>query len=169
MELSKQERLILINQYSILEKLDPECAEDYANKRTALEAGYSLHYSWLFERVSDDMSIEECKEVLSVLEMYRAIIKWYQDAKQLNAVGAAKYRFLGFDGNNESKQLAYCSYLIKREHRFRELLDGNDDGELNSHCPMLGKYRAMLAIWESYGDARFDLSGEQVEELLSAR
>jgi len=40
---------LLINQYKILERLCPGEAEHYAQLRTALERGYALEYSDLFE------------------------------------------------------------------------------------------------------------------------
>lgn len=44
MKLTKVERLILSNQYSILEKLYPEEAEHYHLQKKIVENGYSLHY-----------------------------------------------------------------------------------------------------------------------------
>lgn len=43
MELSKLERLNLINQFFILEKLYPEDANYYATHRKAIQEGYKLH------------------------------------------------------------------------------------------------------------------------------
>jgi len=142
----------------------------YANKRSALEAGYSLHYSWLFEWIDDDMPAEDCKEVLAILEMYRAIAFSYfrlNDTKQLTD---SKYQFPGFDGNNEGRQYGYCSYFITELGRYQELLYGNEFYDLNSHCPMLPKYKRMLEIWDGYGsiEAKMNLSQEQIEELLEA-
>ena len=73
MQLTKIERLNLIHQYLILEKLYPELQQHYSELRQALEDGYSLHYSWCFEYLSKDMPEEECRKVLDILDMYRAI------------------------------------------------------------------------------------------------
>ena len=73
MELTKIERLSLINQYLILEKLYPEEKEHYSELRQALENGYTLHYSWCFDFLSDDMPIDECKKVLDILDLYRSM------------------------------------------------------------------------------------------------
>ena len=104
MELTKKDRLVLINQYAILEKVDPSNAKGYVNKRTALEAGYALHYSWLFDGIEDDMSIEDCEEVLSILEMYRAIAFSCFKINNTRNIDNPKWRFPGFDGNNETEQ-----------------------------------------------------------------
>ena len=39
-----EQRLILINQYKILEKLYPEDAKTYARYQEILNKGYTLHY-----------------------------------------------------------------------------------------------------------------------------
>ena len=47
-----EQRLILINQYKILEKLYPEEAETYSQHREILEEGYTLHYNDLIKVIS---------------------------------------------------------------------------------------------------------------------
>jgi uncharacterized protein len=74
MKLTKIERLLLVNQLLILEKLYPESAKAYKQERTALREGYELHYKDLFHLIEDEtLSEDQCREVLDVLEMYRAI------------------------------------------------------------------------------------------------
>lgn len=170
MELTKKERLILINQYAILEKVDPANSRDHALKRTALEEGYTLQYGQIFSGIDEEMSIEDCKEVLSILEMYRAITFSYFKINNVKTIDEDKYLFKGFDGNNETEQFSYCSYFISELGRYQELTYGNEFYDFNSHMPMLDKYRRMLAVWESYGDtmAKMNLNQEQIEQLLEA-
>ena len=66
-----EQRLILINQYKILEKLCPEDAEVYSQYREILEGGYTLNYNDLLQMISDDISEEQLREVLDILDMYR--------------------------------------------------------------------------------------------------
>lgn len=170
MELTLKERLILMNQYAILEKLDPENAKDYANKYKALDYGFTLNYAWLFENMSEEMSKEECEEVINILTMYRAITFSYFNINNTKNVSEKKYKFIGFDGNNEDKYYSYCNYFIMDLGRFQELTYGSSYPALNSHMPMIDKYRRMLKVWKGYGeiDRRMNLDAAQIEALLEA-
>ncbi len=168
MNLTKKDRIILSNQLKILEKLYPDEAEYYANHRKAIEYGFRLHYSWIAEHIDDDeMSEEECKEVLDILDMYRAITYSYKKIRSETNIDENEIRFRGFDGNNETKQFSYTNYFINDLGRFKELKFGSEYPDFNSHCPMIEKYRRMLTIWNSYTD-KFNLSEEQIKELLKA-
>lgn len=171
MELTLKERLILMNQYAILEKLDPENAKDYANKYKALDYGFTLNYAWLFENMSEEMSKDECEEVINILNMYRAITFSYFTIHNTKNISDDRYKFKGFDGNEESKYYSYCNYFIMDLGRFQELTYGYNYPDLNSHSPMLKKYRLMLNIWEGFGeiDRRMNLDAAQIEALLEAK
>ncbi|WP_250131935.1 YfbU family protein [Stutzerimonas nitrititolerans] len=169
MNLTKLERLNLINQFLILEKLYPEDSDYYAKHRKALQEGYTLHYKWIFEHLYDELSEEECKEVLNILEMYRAIAWSYMQNTGKSEVDERRYQFAGFDGNNETSQLSYTSYFIIELDRFQELLYGKEYNDFNSHMPMLEKYRRMLAVWQGFGSQnKMSLSKDQIENVLEA-
>jgi len=143
-------------------------AKYYANHRKAVEYGFKLHYSWIAEHIDDDeMSEEECKEVLNVLDMHRAITYSFNRIKDQTDLTVDDVRFRGYDGNNETRQFSYTNYFITDLGRFDELKFDAEYPDFNSHCPMVEKYRRMLVIWESYPD-KFDLSEEQIKELLEA-
>ncbi len=167
MELSKMERLNLSFQLKILEKLYPEEASYYAEHRKAIEEGYSLHYDWLLETIHDEMSIEECKEVLDILDMYRAITYSLEKIEDKSNLNETYLKFSGFDGNHESEQLAYTRYFIYDLDRYKELTYGNDLPDLNSHCPMLGKYRKMLVEWKKC-ENQLNLSKESINQIINA-
>lgn len=167
MELTKKERLAFIYQLRILEALYPDEATDFAHKRTALEDGYALHYEWLTETLNDDMSAEECREVLDILDMYRAITFGLEKLVEGDVLREHRLtKFLGFDGNNEGQHMAYVRYLIMDLDRFEELKHGKLPS-FNSHMPMLGTYRAMLARWEPIAN-KFELSRDQLAAVLGA-
>ena len=151
MKLDKKERLILANQFKMLEKLYPEEANDYSNHRKALEGGFSLHYAWMVEWFSDEMSEDECREVLDILSMYRAITFSYRDINDKSDIDSLLVKFQGFDGNEEPRQYSYASYFINDLKRFDELTYGLEFPELNSHSPILDCYRAMLVFWKNNG------------------
>jgi len=168
MDLTKLERIGLINQFLILEKLYPEDADYYAKHRKAVQEGYKLHYEWIFEHLYEEMSEDECREVLDILEMHRALAWSYMDITGSTDV-EPKYRFIGFDGNNESSQLSYASYFIIDLDRFQELLYGKEYWDLNSHMPTLDKYRRMLDIWRSIDKQnKMRLSMEQMNQIVEA-
>lgn len=58
MELTKIERLILMNQYRILAKLYPEEEKDCEIAIKILANGYKYNYSSLFRYMDDDLSEE---------------------------------------------------------------------------------------------------------------
>lgn len=170
MELSKLERLNLINQFLMLEKLYPEEADYYAQHRKALEGGYKLHYQWIFDHLDDEVSSAACQEVLDILEMHRAFAFSYMHANQKKeVVDDERFRFRGFDGNEEPRQLSYASYFIMELGRFQELLYDKEYSDLNSHTPMMPSYRDMLKIWKSFETReRMRLSIEQINQILEA-
>ena len=168
MELDKKERLILSNQLKILEKLYPEESDYYARHRKALEEGYALHYNWLFENIDDEMNAEECKEVVDILDMYRAISFSYQKLEDKGELEGHYYlEFRGFDGNNETKQMAYAQYFMIDLDRFKELRYDQPSPDLNSHMQMMPKYRNMLSKWKNCKDKNH-LSKDDIELILNA-
>ncbi|MCK5270228.1 MAG: YfbU family protein [Sedimentisphaerales bacterium] len=165
MDLSKKERLIIVNQLKILEKLYPEEAKEYSNHRKAIEQGYKLHYSWLTEWLYDEMSEDECKEVLSILEMYRAITSSYRSAEDKQGLEESEIKFPGFDGNEESNQFGYTLYFIVDLGRYDELRGDAEYPDFNSHRPKLKKYKKMLEIWNKY-ENKHSLTITKIKELL---
>lgn len=167
--LTKKERLMLINQYLILEKLYPESADSYRRNRRALEDGYTLHYGWLYHYMGDDMSVEDCRYVLSVLELYEAISWSYRDLveQKANLDGLTKddIRFMGFDGNQEPEFLGYARYFVHDLNRFNALVEG--DGYLvpNSHYPTTEMYRQQLARWKHMRRPR-NMEASEIKEVL---
>lgn len=166
MEFTKKERLQLINQFMILEKLYPEEADYYEKHRIALEKGFSLHYRWIFEHIWDDLPESECRKVLDALELYRAITHSFDSLTEKKTLTQSKIRFPGFDGNNESHHLAYARYFIVDLGRYEELVKDQEYPDFNSHCPMLDKYGRMHEAWLAQGSP-LAMSAEKIEKLLS--
>lgn len=145
MELSKKDRLLLINQYRILAALDKESGAQYFELIEILERGYSIFYSLIDEWVSEDMPEEEGRFVLNILDLYRAIEDIKRASKDQRILSHDYSFFHGFDGNNETQHMAFCRFLIETQGKFQEqkpYLLRNDN--LNSHMPMINKYERML-------------------------
>jgi len=165
MELTKKERLAFIYQLRILEALYPSEAPYFSQNRTALENGFSLHYGDLSESLNDELSEEQCKEVLDILDMYRAItfgLRELDDGDDLRDHHRAK--FIGFDGNNEGQLMAYVRYFIVDLDRYDELKEGKFSS-FNSHMPMLPTYQEMLTRWALL-DKKHKLSRDDIVAVL---
>ena len=167
MELSKKDRLVLINQFLILEKLYPDETDYYEKHRLALQQGFSLHYEWILENVWDDLSEADCRSVLNALAVYRAIVYSFDELEARHDLTEERVRFPGFDGNYESQYLAYARYFIVDLGRYEELRRGQEYPDFNSHSPMLDKYSRMHEQWESWGRP-LSMSAEKIIVLLEA-
>lgn len=163
-ELSKKERFLMASLLQLRELLDPEEARFLAPHREAIEAGYELHYSWLFESFYDPMTRDECKEVINALEVYRAIA--YSVRHHPQPPESIWYPFPGYDGNNETSQMLYAHYFTVRLGRYSELDGGRETTALNSHRPSRRKYSAMHDLWVRTFERGYELTEGQVRELL---
>src|SRR5579862_8619340 len=67
LKLSSAERVILANQFRILEILNPEEREEFVQKREIVEKGYLAHYSELNRWFSPEMPSDESREVIDIL------------------------------------------------------------------------------------------------------
>lgn len=173
MELSKKDRLILVNQYRILQKLSKEGyeIEDYETKINALLNGYILHYEDLFDEFSEtELSVEESRYVLDVLELYRAIIFSYNRLCGENLITKLTDKdiaFPGFDGNDECQYLSYARYFIEDLGRYDEIKQYCAERDLNSHMNTTARYKNMLADFSNIENRyRYCMSEEQILKLL---
>jgi hypothetical protein len=169
--LTKLERLVLINQFRILEKLYPQEAPDLSVHRLALEGGFELQYSVMFESFGTGLDSKQCKFVLDVLDMYRAMRRAHANLSvdERASITESDLRFEGFDGNNEPGYWAYTRYFICDLGRFDEFRPVTDSfGSFNSHQQMLHIYTRMLAAWRKCSD-RFQLSANDIRNILASR
>ena len=165
MELSKQERLILSNQYRILENLYPEETETFRECRKIVEDGYALDYEEISRHIYNELNEGECTEVLDILSMHQAL---HQSAQALTDEPEIAISFHGFDGNNETKQMAYTRFYINELHRFVELTEIAQAPDYNSHYPTSGRYRLMLDEWNQCNDKN-NLTREEINRIINVR
>lgn len=171
-KLSLKDRIILANQYRILETLYPDEAGDYERMRTIVEEGFEYHYDMLNQGIAEGevLNEEEGQEVFDVLEMHRALKFSYQQLKESDKKGInpEQLEFDGFDGNNETKKWIYVRFLVHKEHRWEEVLEGRPNFDLNSHSPTEELYARMLRKWKSF-DGKFPLSASEIKQVLAER
>jgi uncharacterized protein len=163
--LSKKERLFLINQYRILALLDEEQADYYQKCIMILESGYEFNYHDLDQFIDEPMSAEESRETLDILSMFRVLNDSYKRLEDKSGIEEWQIKFGGFDGNNETGEMAYVKFLAEQDDRFTDVIER---GKYNSHCPCLGRYRKMLQYFQrNFPDAQI-LTKEQMQEVANA-
>lgn len=163
MELSKFERLVLLNQYRILEKVDPGQADSWARSATVIENGYTLEYEDLVRGFDEDVPLEVCQEVVQILDMFRMIQNTLRTADAKNSVDRKKAAFGGFDGNAGTGHYGYARFVIEEQGRWKDL----KSSDLSSHWDTLPRYRAMLAEWKLSADPT-DLTLDDVKRIVAA-
>jgi uncharacterized protein YfbU (UPF0304 family) len=167
-EITKKDRILLINQYRILASLNPTESDRYEELIEVLERGYKVFYSMVDDWVSEDVPVEKSILVFDILNIYR----WVEDFKRGNLSQAILQHpftiFRGFDGNEESEYLGFARFLIGQQGKFAEqkqYLKNNDN--LNSHFPMIEKYRKMIARWKEM-NSPYQMNEQQIISILDA-
>jgi uncharacterized protein YfbU (UPF0304 family) len=161
--MTRHERLILSNQFAILEKVDPNQAEFYHQAQEILQYGYEAEYSRLWDYISpDEFTRHQSEEVNNILEMFRSLADAYGTLEDKAGIEPHNISFLGFDGNNESDQMAYARFLRDELHAWESVLTR----DLNSHHPTLDRYRQMLTRYTQSAD-RFHLTRGDIIRIIA--
>ncbi|MFP5111611.1 YfbU family protein [Bacillaceae bacterium C204] len=168
MNLSKVERLILINQFTILEKLNPE-EHSYELNKEILVNGYKHNYGEIFECLHDEVSEEVSQEVWDILQMYRSLNFSYRNLEDKGDIDETSLKFRGFDGNNETNHMVYARFVLHDLDRYKELWNDEKYPDYNTHSPRIGKYRRMLSVWQQVSERyNNDLSIDEIKSILNA-
>lgn len=166
MELSKKERLMLINQYRILSILNPDGAPNYNVRIKMLENGYSLHYDELFGWLDEGMSKEQCQEIIDILDMYQCLWNSYKKLRDKKGINKKDVRFPGFDAKEEERELNYAEFVMYSLKRYKEFHQRRRLPNHDSYKAMLGQYRTMLSVWKSLGSKKL-LTREEIIQILN--
>jgi uncharacterized protein len=162
MQLSITERLILCNQYRILEKIFPNESETCTQFQNILKNGYQLHYCEIFQSINEEpMTRDQSKEVLDIMSMYQEMQDLYNKIPDKSCIDLDQLTFPGFDGCNESNLLEYARYCIEdlgQYNRLRIIY-------LNSHHPTIDMYRRMLDEWR---EVQYCARKEDIIRILAA-
>jgi len=144
MILDVKDRLVLSNQYRILEKVDPDNAETYARNREIVESGYEISYDWIADHIeSEPMKEEACREVFDILDMYRRLRSSYDKLADKSGIDANDVDFPGFDGNNEPGYLAFGEFLNKQGKYTESTVSNSHSRTLEMYQRMLGAFRPL--------------------------
>ena len=143
MQLSRNERLVLANQYRILKALVPEEAEYYDKALKIVESGFESEYENLAQNVySVTLSRDECTEVRKILGMYSDLGYGYGQLSDKSGIEPYSVTFPGFDGNNEGAYLDFAEFIKEDPSMYHGV------EVKNSHGPFLESMRRMLVEWE---------------------
>jgi hypothetical protein len=165
LELTPAERVLLANQFRILEALYySEKADSSKRHREILEGGYSMHYSDFAPWLDREMNDAECNEVYDILSMFSNLFNSYQSLKGKSGIEGPPNKFWGFDRNTETNYYGFANYLINTCGQFAELKDSGD--RLNSHGPYLPVYRRMLVQWRPVKKPQ--LTKEEIKAICAA-
>jgi uncharacterized protein YfbU (UPF0304 family) len=168
MDLNLKDRLILVNQYLILEKIDPEEAEQYALYRHALERGFSREYGEMTGHITEaQISENQCSELIDILDMYRHLSESYDEVSNKTGITKSSVEFPGFDGNDrlEGRFMSYVRYLVDEKGEWTELKGHKE--KFNSHMPMLNQYKNMLHMHGQF-DRNASLTKDQILSVIQA-
>lgn len=178
MKLTDAERLILvmlaeIHKYlGIRNGVDTKLVEDSIYKDHTW--GLSFGLSGIVKGDCTQLP-QEVHEVLDILSMWYFIEEGYdtfepvEKAKIANdAAPCGKHvKFMGFDGNMESKHMSAAQFLVENLDRYPRFKGRN----FNSHCPTLDTYKRMLAVFMPMQKTLNgnNLSVDHVIEILKAQ
>lgn len=148
--MDKFQRLLLINQFELLAKIDKENKSHYEKRVEILKEGYEYHYDeYIWNDLYDPMSKEDSQFVLDVLTMYRDITwsKSHLDPEEQEKIKLQDTFFPGFDYNDpkEGKLANYAEFYIKKIGRFPELIEDENFDGFNSHDLKVSTYERYLA------------------------
>jgi uncharacterized protein YfbU (UPF0304 family) len=169
LSLTRIERLLLANQFRILEAVVPQEAERYRAAAEALERGYELHYKVAVSAISEETLPEsECEEILDIMQMFSNLKHSYNKLEDKSGIEERALQFDGFDGNSEGKQLSYAQYFCRS---FKELVERDIP---DSHSHMLPIYRKMLKEYKKRSKAKqplgtVELTREDIAHITEIR
>jgi uncharacterized protein YfbU (UPF0304 family) len=168
MKMTEPERVQLYWLHSILAELKPNEADDHRKAMSILRDGYHelLYDHEVLVAMDEPMTQSDAHFVYSVLDLFTYLQHSYQGLPldQRAATDEADLRFDGFDGNNESRLMAFARFNIEQLGKWSSL----KIRDFNSHMPMREIYERMLQAAPKIHPER-GYSAEQIKAIRSAR
>lgn len=153
MKLSDGEKLIVIMLADLLEANGVKGEIDPSFVKGAICSGDAWALKWEYHGLFHDEQTDEkvAREAASIMTMC-SVLEY--SISQLSKPETAQLKrqghvFVGFDGNNETEHFGVASVLVEDMGRFGEFKGRS----LNSHMPMLDRYRRMKLAFEGVGGA----------------
>jgi uncharacterized protein len=157
--LSCAERILLANQFKILEILDPNSANEYSQSREIVEAGYQYLYETINTSISTaDMPAETGEEVSEILDMFCVLEHSSKDLGK--TIEQLEVTFDGFE-ESDAHHYHFAMFARRKLGRWSELKHYPDSSQTESTLP---RYRSMLDSWRTMGKPS-KLSEEEITRL----
>jgi len=147
-DLTPKDRLILVNQYKILEALGPDEDEvvEYAKAREILRNGYASEIADLFTGITESyVSHKTSLEVCDVLLMFDNIYFAIEQVGDDEIEHSSSLQFSGYDIHGEDEHLKYCTFRLNQPDFTNRIK--NKSGNYNSPRPMIDTYNRMVKAW----------------------
>ncbi|WP_186081402.1 YfbU family protein [Burkholderia gladioli] len=153
MKMTNAEKLMTFMLADLLEGLKVKSEIDPKFVKEAIFNDHLWGLEWKYQGIfadSAEPTPERVRFVVDVLDMWSFIERGYKklsDGDRARVDAAVPYgieNFEGFDGNNETEHMSIARFLVEELDRFSEFKGRS----FNSHMPSVGRYRAMLAVFE---------------------
>lgn len=168
MKLSDGEKLIAFMLAELMEATGIESEIDPALVKSAIADGNTWALRWQYSAIFHDEEVDEqiAEEVGSILNMCSYLeLSVRERIADGSLVRSNTTVFEGFDGNEEPEHYSAGSMIVTELGRFGEFAERS----MNSHMPMLDKYRRMKAVYDDLpgGNAK-GFSVPLLERILGA-
>jgi uncharacterized protein YfbU (UPF0304 family) len=175
LKLTNPEKLILVMLAEIHETLKIKNGVDTELVKSAIHNDNTWALSWELPGIvgdSPDETPPQVNEVAEILEMWTLLEEAYEssgnaDKQKIETEAGGKFRFRGFDGNNETELMSIASFFVNDMEKFARFA-GRD---FNSHMQSIDIYRRMFAVYDPIR-ATLDgngLTADQVIQILKAK
>lgn len=163
-----------VAEYLIYQILQKSLKDDYTNyfdkHYDYSDVNFAFHFEGLLKLMSgEENAVNECKEVLDILEMYNTIIKYYKSLEHKDKLTDEKVAFPGFDDLNETNHYYFAWLFLKTLNKYPIVEEFTQTDDLKTHCSILPKYRAMLRKWSEIKSCGINmglLNESQIIEIL---
>ena len=175
--LSTCERVILCNQYRILEKIDADNSDYYKDLCNIVASGDVYNLYRVLEDIEEKIPKDVCDEVIDVLEMYMFLTEGYDElsSKEKQMIDKWHVQFHGYDSNS-GDEMFFFRYVchLKRLKCFDGFFGGVvKNADIVPHVSMIEKYRRMLSKWKPIHESikekvNMRLTAEQIKTIIEA-
>jgi len=160
------ERVIIINQYEILEKIDAGNKDFYKKAIKILQNGYEKYYCRAIPSLSkvNNNDIELAEDILfiyNIVENYK-----FDNPQEAKIIDDLDYSyFLGFDGNYEQQYVEICLFLINDLNMYENKKDYFNQ-TITGHMKMAHLYKEMIRRWKKDLDKQNSLNLNEIKYIL---